>query len=75
MKCPYCNYEYQEEFDDKNYEYIPIIGDEKFIELYTEHKVKIDNLKRCEHGDYNYQSKIEVNLIACPKCKIVFLDI
>lgn len=72
MKCPSCNYEYEGKYGLNEYETIK--GDEKFIDIYTEHSLKIDNPKECTHGDYDYETKIKVSLKACPKCKTVILD-
>jgi len=71
MKCPSCKYEYKGFYDKDTY--MNKIGDEKFINIYSTHKFEIDNPKEYKHGDYNYQNKIEVNLVACPKCKTVIM--
>ena len=72
MKCPYCNYEHEEEYNYSKKEYIATIGDESFIELYFGHEVKI---KDSEVYWHNHDGDIKVNLLACPKCKIIFLNI
>ena len=72
MKCPNCKYEHEGEWGSNGY--INTTGDEKFIEIYVEYKVKIDNPEKYHKGDYDYQDKIEISLVACPKCKTVILD-
>lgn len=72
MKCPSCDYEYEDKYTFNGYEVIK--GDKEFIDIYTEHSFLIDNPEECSYGDYNYESKIKAHLKACPKCKTVILD-
>lgn len=72
MKCPSCGYEHTGHWESKGY--VNDIGDKEFIYIHTAHKLEIDNPKKCEHGDYDYQDKVEVSIIACPKCKTVILN-
>lgn len=72
--CPSCGYiskwkynsEYQEEF---------IEGDEKFIKIFTQSDIVINNPVEITPGDYDYEPLIKVYLRACPKCKTVILDV
>ena len=72
MKCPNCKYEY-EGYWDINDGHVIHKGNKNFISIYTDQKLEIDNPKPYCYGDYNYENRIEVKLIACPKCKIVIL--
>ena len=72
MKCGACGYEHQGNWTNDGY--VNTIGDEKFIQIFTDHKFKIENPKKYEHGDYDYQSQIEVDLYACPKCNMILFD-
>jgi len=51
-----------------------IRGEENFIRIFSDHKFKIENQNECQDGDYDYKSKIEVYLYACPKCQTVLMD-
>lgn len=72
MKCPSCNYVYEDRYTVNGCEVIK--GDKKFINIHTEHLLLMDNPEECTHGDYNYESKLRVYLKACPICKTVILD-
>ena len=73
MKCTACGYEHKGEWI-KN-KYTNIIGDEKFVEIYSAHDFEINNPKEYETGDYGYQDYIKVRLYACPKCNTVVMKI
>jgi hypothetical protein len=47
----------------------------EFLELFTEHKILINNPKECAFGDYDYQQKVPVRLYACPECGTVFMEV
>ncbi len=69
MKCQACGYEHFGEWTETGYKHM--IGDEKFHQIFTDHKFKIGNPTPPEHGDYYYEDELAVNLYACPKCRTV----
>lgn len=73
MKCPCCSYKHEGEYTFDGYKSTK--GDDKFIEIYTEHQIFVDNPRDCTHEDYNYKDKVKADLKACPKCNTVILDI
>ena len=70
-KCGACGYEYKGEWNRDGY--VNIIGDEKFIQIFSDHKFKIENTEECHHGDYDYESTVTVELYACPKCNMILM--
>ena len=73
MLCKACGYEHKGKWEYDGYK--NIIGDEKFIDILTEHKFKIENPVECEYGDYDYQDYVNIGLQACPKCHTVILNV
>jgi len=71
MKCGACGYEHQGGWTGNGY--VNIIGNEKFIRVFSDHKFKRENPEECHHGDYDYQDTIEIELYACPKCKMILM--
>ena len=72
MKCTACGYEHEGEWTSEGYK--NIIGDERFIQIYTNNSVMIENPYPCEHGNYNYQEYFNVSLYSCPKCGTVRME-
>jgi hypothetical protein len=72
MKCQTCGYEHDLKMIKGE---MIAIGNEPFIEIFSELKLKINNPDEYEEGDYDYSPRISVSLFACPRCKTVILNI
>lgn len=65
-----CGYRLEKEWGE-----VATKGDELFIPISNEVGFTIPNPKKRNHGDYDYNLNVKVDLYACPKCgtvKMVF---